>query len=93
MEKKNIGQVTQDIIHSLEDAGIVGPENLQQAKLVLDMHLSKYDITAEETALSTELDQTHVYLERFLLDMRLRGCTGMPKGLILRSGIPRLTPR
>ena len=73
--KVNIDQITQDIILSLEDAGIVGPENLQQAKLVLDMHLSKYDITAEETALSTELDQTPVYLERFLLDMRLRGCT------------------
>lgn len=68
--KVNIDQITQDIILSLEDAGIVGPENLQQAKLVLDMHLSKYDITAEETALSTELDQTPVYLERFLLDMR-----------------------
>ena len=41
MEKKNIGQVTQNIIHSLEDAGVVNQENLQAVKLVLDMHLSK----------------------------------------------------
>lgn len=41
MEKKNIGQVTQNIIHSLEEAGVVKPGNLQAVKLVLDMRLSK----------------------------------------------------
>ena len=75
MEKKNIGQVTQDIIHSLEDAGVVKQENLQAVKLVLDMHLSKYQLITEETALSTDCDYTYAYLERYLMDMRLRGCT------------------
>ena len=75
MEKKNIGQVTQNIIHSLEDAGVVNQENLQAVKLVLDMHLSKYQLITEETALSTDCDYTYAYLERYLMDMRLRGCT------------------
>ena len=75
MEKKNIGQVTQDIIHSLEDAGVVKQENLQAVKLVLDMHLSKYQLITEETALSTDCDHTYAYLERYIMDMRLRGCT------------------
>lgn len=75
MEKKNIGQVTQNIIRSLEDAGVVKQENLQAVKLVLDMHLSKYQLITEETALSTDCDYTYAYLERYLMDMRLRGCT------------------
>lgn len=50
MEKKNVEQVAQDIIRSLEDAGVVKPGNLQAVKLVLDMHLSKYQLITEETA-------------------------------------------
>lgn len=75
MEKKNIGQVTQDIIQALEAAGVVKPDNLQAAKLVLDMHLSKYQLITDETSLSTDCDHTYAYLERYLMDMRLRGCT------------------
>ena len=75
MEKKNVEQVAQDIIRSLEEAGVVKPGNLQAAKLVLDMHLSKYQLITEETALSTDCEHTYAYLERYLMDMRLRGCT------------------
>ena len=75
MEKKNVEQVAQDIIRSLEEAGVVKPGNLQAAKLVLDMHLSKYQLITVETALSTNCDYTYAYLERYLMDMRLRGCT------------------
>lgn len=75
MEKKNIGQVTQDIIHDLDAAGVVKPDNLQAVKLVLDMHLSKYQLITDETALSADCDHTYTYLERYLMDMRLRGCT------------------
>ena len=75
MEKKNVEQVVQDIIRSLEEAGVVKPGNLQATKLVLDMHLSKYQLITEETALSTDCEHTYAYLERYLMDMRLRGCT------------------
>ena len=64
MEKKNVEQVAQDIIRSLEEAGVVKPDNLQAAKLVLDMHLSKYQLITIETALSTNCDYTYAYLER-----------------------------
>lgn len=75
MNKNKIGQVTQDIIHDLDAAGVVKPDNLQAVKLVLDMHLSKYQLITDETALSTDCDHTYTYLERYLMDMRLRGCT------------------
>ena len=65
-----------DILIALQASGVVSDENLNTAKMILEMHLCPYQITQEdETALSTDLDMTDSYLQQFLLDMHLRGCT------------------
>lgn len=65
-----------DILISLQSSGAIADENLSTAKMILEMHLCPYQITHEdETALSTDLDLTESYLQQFLLDMRMRGCT------------------
>lgn len=61
---------------TMESSEIVAPENLTTIKLILEMHLAKYQLSYEdETSVSTDLDQTEYYLQQFLLDMKLRGCT------------------
>lgn len=75
-KKVDIEYIIREILMSFQTAGIVSDDNLTTVKLILDMHLLQYHITHEdETALSTDLDQTQFFLEAFLLDMTLRGCT------------------
>lgn len=76
IKKVDMESIICEILMAFQTAGIVSDDNLTTVKLLLDMHLLQYRITYEdETALSTDLDQTHLLFEAYLLDMTLRGCT------------------
>lgn len=50
-------------------------ERLNEAKAVLYMTLSKIQMYQEETALSTEIDNTREWVRLYLASMVIRGCT------------------
>lgn len=74
-EQINMDNLILNIMYGLQD--VIGEqERLNQAKMVLYMHLSGLQILrGEETALSTELDNTGEWVRLYLVTMSLKGCT------------------
>ena len=76
MKIVNATTVVNEIIMEMDKYEILSHEDLNKTKLIFDMVLSQYQLSyEEETAISTELDQNEYFLEQFILDMKLRGCT------------------
>lgn len=73
-EQLNIDQVIRDLVDGLSTV-IEEQKRLEDAKMVLYMHMHDLQIFKEETALSTEIDCTDEYFRQYLLQMRLTGCT------------------
>lgn len=65
-----IMQVMDNVITIVEEQ-----ERLNDVKQILYMCLSKFQIFEEETALSVDVDKTWEYLNEYLLQMKLDGCT------------------
>lgn len=76
VNSESIKTIIDEILVSFESETIIESNNLIVAKLILELHLTKYKLLYEtETALSTELDKNEYYVQQFLLNMKLRGCT------------------
>lgn len=62
---------------SLSENNIVTSDKLPDTKMILEICLSKYELheTNTNNEISTDLDKTQFYIQQFLLNMKLRGCT------------------
>jgi len=76
LQKINMESLINDIVMTTEETVSIAFEDLQKFKLILEMYLSRYQITYEdETGLSRDTDHSREMFCQYLLDMKLRGCT------------------
>lgn len=74
MKTVNIDNVIRTILDSIT-ANLGEQFTLSDLKQILYMTLSKYNISEECTALSVDIDCTEQYVQDYLLNMKLNGCT------------------
>lgn len=71
-----IQMIINEIITSFETENIIKPDNMMIAKLILDLHLTKFkNMQNDITQVSTELENNDFYVQQYLFNMKLRGCT------------------
>ena len=73
-EQVSMDDVVRRVMDNIVDV-IEEQERLNQVKQILNMCLSEFQFFTEETALSNEIDRSVEYLNAYLLQMKLDGCT------------------
>lgn len=73
-EQVSMDDVVRRVMDNIVDI-IEEQERLNQVKQILNMCLSGFQFFTEETALSNEIDMSVEYLNAYLLQMKLDGCT------------------
>jgi len=73
-EQVSMDDVVRRVMDNIVDI-IEEQERLNQVKQILNMCLSGFQFFTEETALSNEIDMSLEYLNAYLLQMKLDGCT------------------
>ncbi|SEU07965.1 Site-specific recombinase XerD [Lacrimispora sphenoides] len=69
--------VIDSIMIELSENNIITADKLSDTKMILEICLLKYNISEieQKNEISTDVDRTQFYLQQFLLNMKLRGCT------------------